>query len=290
MRGSIRFCVRGSLSIRGLEPPLRSAFLRVRRLGPRWPPNVRPTVPSTCGLSGGRRQWQWPIGRCQTFLSYGRRSPPQRLQRSAAYSPEVALVVASNLRASDIRGLLCMCRLLRCAEGLAAERKLHCTQATLDIIAAARLDSEQDGAAEYLASAELRVDPFHGEVTFDELCHLGCCGCCKTGYLPPLGAFLAEWEYLEVPEEHGARLAERIAQQQSGLLPLTMQGGPPSTLTVFEAVAGRYRCDGVPGGKLAALPRVRGAIASQRGCGAPVSCSIGPCALKRPRVCWTSSP
>ncbi len=204
--------------------------------------------------------------------------------------PGVPLLIASNLCASDIRGLLCTCRLLRCAEGLAAKRKLHCTQATLDIIAAARLDSEQDGAAEYLASAELRVDPFHGEVTFDELCHLGCCGCRKTGYLPPLGAFLAEWEYLEVPEEHGARQAERIAQQQSGLLPLTMQGGPPSTLTVFEAVAGRYRCDGVPGGKLAALPRVRGAIASQRGCGAPVSCSIGPRALKRPRGCWTSSP
>ena len=68
--------------------------------------------------------------------------------------PEVPLLIASNLCASDIRGLLCTCRLLRCAEGLAAKRKLHCTQAAFDIIAAARLDSEKDEAAEYLASAE----------------------------------------------------------------------------------------------------------------------------------------
>lgn len=175
-------------------------------------------------------------------------------------------LVAGNLCASEIRALLCTCSGARGSEGLAVTKTLPCSQATSDIITAAKLDSEKDEALEYVASAELRLHPLYGDVTFDDLCHFKCCSFRKLGCMPRLGAVLTEREYSPVRSDHAARQAERHSKRKVGVfLPLAKQPGLRlvSRLTVFKAVTSRYECDGVYNGKSAALPQLRGAIAER---------------------------
>ena len=157
-------------------------------------------------------------------------------------------LVAGNLCASEIRALLCTCSGARGSEGLAVTKTLPCSQATSDIITAAKLDSEKDEALEYVASAELRLHPLYGDVTFDDLCHFKCCSFRKLGCMPRLGAVLTEREYSPVRSDHAARQAERHSKRKVGVfLPLAKQPGLRlvSRLAVFKAVMSRYECDGV---------------------------------------------
>ena len=172
-------------------------------------------------------------------------------------------LIASNLLSSDIQSLLCACRGLRSAAGLAATKTIPCTSATLAALATTRVAAEKDEALEYVASRELRAHRCYGNVTFDDFCHLEHRSYRKTGYLPPLCDLLAEWECTDVPADHAAQQAVRISEQAAGRVPLTKQGGPPNLLVLSKAVAGRYECNGVLHGKLAALPQMRRAIAER---------------------------
>ena len=94
-----------------------------------------------------------------------------------------------------------------------------------------------------MASAELRLHPLYGYVTFDDLCHFKCCSFRKLGCMPRLGAVLTEREYSPVRSDHAARQAERHSKRKVGVfLPLAKQPGLRlvSRLTVFKAVTSRY--------------------------------------------------
>ncbi len=75
-------------------------------------------------------------------------------------------------------------------------------------------------------------------MTFDKFCYSKCCIYRREEYLPPLEAFLDEWECLEIPAQ---KEAKGMSKRKGVFLPLAKQSGLylVSRLAIFKAVTAR---------------------------------------------------